>query len=76
NSDEDFLSYVFPDTMWQTSSINHRVYYFMQWLGLFYKLQTEQQIELGKQISPSLAIFPEQGSITKKNNIIFVNLSE
>ncbi|AEE26920.1 glucosyltransferase domain-containing protein [Francisella hispaniensis] len=76
NSDEDFLSNIFPDKMWQTSSINHRVYYFMQWLGLFYKLPTKQQIELGRQISPSLSIFPEKGSITKKDNIIFVKLSE
>lgn len=75
NTNEDFLSNIFPDKMWQTSSINHRVYYFMQWLGLFYKLPTEQQIELGRQISPSLTIFPEKGSITKKDNIIFVKLS-
>ena len=37
----------------------------MQWLGLFYKLPTKQQIDLGRQISPSLSIFPEKGSITK-----------
>ena len=37
----NLFSGVFPDTIWQTSNLNHRAYFFMKWQGLLYKMPTK-----------------------------------
>ena len=72
----DLFSGIFPDKMWQTSSLNHRAYYFMRWQGLFYKQPTDTQIKNADGLGSSMKVFPDESSTLKKDGVIFVKVSE
>ncbi|MEY8766629.1 MULTISPECIES: glucosyltransferase domain-containing protein [Francisella] len=75
NSNLDLFSSIFPDSSWQESNLNHRVYYFLHWLNDYYKMPTEKQIDIAKKISINLPVYPQQGSIIKNDNSIIIKLS-
>ncbi|WP_049751138.1 hypothetical protein [Francisella philomiragia] len=59
----------------QDSNLNHRAYYFMHWLGLYYQQPTHKQIEQAKYLANNMPIYPDKGAIELKDNIIIVKLS-
>ncbi|AJI53996.1 glucosyltransferase domain-containing protein [Francisella philomiragia] len=75
SNDLDLFSNIFPDQSWQDSNLNHRAYYFMHWLGLYYQMPTYEQIKQAKYLATNMPIYPDKGAIELKDNIIIVKLS-
>ncbi|MED7787715.1 glucosyltransferase domain-containing protein [Francisella sp. 19X1-34] len=75
NSDFDLFSSIFPGTSWQESNLNHRAYFFSHWLNNYYKMPSHKQVKLGEKIAKNMPIYPNEGSIIMKDDILIIKLS-
>ncbi|WP_150466713.1 glucosyltransferase domain-containing protein [Francisella sp. SYW-9] len=75
NSNFDLFSSIFPGPSWQESNLNHRAYFFSHWLNNYYKMPSRKQIEFGEKIAKDMPIYPDEGSILIKDNILIIKLS-